>query len=211
MCFESFIKKGQINLEIAIDYTESNGLPKDKDSLHYIDGENDYEKAIKSCVDILAYYDSDQLFPVYGFGGIPEGKKEVSHCFNINLNDNDPNVKGVDNIIAFYKESLKKVKLLGPTLFSPVISKVINKINEDLKNKPEENNYYILMILTDGIISDMDDTIDKIVEGSKLPLSIVIVGIGNADFSNMEELDGDEIPLINSNGEKKRYSIICPI
>ena len=208
MCFESFIKKGQINLEIAIDYTESNGLPKDKNSLHYIDGENDYEKAIKSCGDILAYYDSDQLFPVYGFGGIPEGKKEVSHCFNINLNDNDPNVKGVDNIIAFYKESLKKVKLLGPTLFSPVISKVINKINEDLKNKPEENNYYILMILTDGIISDMDDTIDKIVEGSKLPLSIVIIGIGNADFSNMEELDGDEIPLINSNGEIRKRDIV---
>ena len=113
MCFESFIKKGQINLEIAIDYTESNGLPKDKNTLHYTDGENDYEKAIKSCVDILAYYDKDQLFPVYGFGGSPEGKKEVSHCFNINFDDKDPNAKGVDSIITLYKQSLKKVKLLG--------------------------------------------------------------------------------------------------
>ena len=77
-----------------------------------------------------------------------------------------------------------------------------------MKNKPEENNYYILMILTDGIISDMDDTIDKIVEGSKLPLSIVIVGIGNADFDNMEELDGDEKPLINSNGEIRKRDIV---
>ena len=54
------------------------------------------------------------------------------------------------------------------------------------------------MILTDGIIDDMDDTIDELVEGSFLPLSVIIIGVGNADFSNMEELDGDEIPLKNS-------------
>lgn len=37
----------------------------------------------------------------------------------------------------------------------------------------------------DGVISDMDRTIDRIVHASKLPLSIVIVGVGSADFSNM--------------------------
>ena len=35
------------------------------------------------------------------------------------------------------------------------------------------------------MISDMGKTIDRIVEASKLPLSIVIVGVGRADFSNM--------------------------
>jgi hypothetical protein len=33
----------------------------------------------------------------------------------------------------------------------------------------------------------MKDTIDEIVRGSALPLSIVIVGVGSADFSNMDE------------------------
>ena len=37
----------------------------------------------------------------------------------------------------------------------------------------------------DGVISDMERTVDKIVEASRLPLSIVIVGVGGADFSNM--------------------------
>ena len=27
--------------------------------------------------------------------------------------------------------------------------------------------------------------------GSKLPMSIIIVGVGDSDFSSMEELDGD--------------------
>ena len=211
MTFEQFIKKGQINLDIAIDYTKSNKIPSDPTSLHYNNEkvENDYEKAIKSCGDIIAYYDSDELFPVYGFGGIPEGKKEVSHCFNINFSkNNEPYIHKVENIIKFYKASLKKVKLSTPTYFSPVIKKIIEEINHDLINKKKENHYYILMILTDGIIKDMDETKDCIVEGSKLPLSIVIIGIGNADFTKMEILDGDENPLTNSSGEKRKRDIV---
>ena len=60
--------------------------------------------------------------------------------------------------------------------------------------------YHILLILTDGAIHDMQATKDVIVECSHYPLSIIIVGIGNADFSNMIELDGDEVPLRNSHG-----------
>ena len=39
--------------------------------------------------------------------------------------------------------------------------------------------------LQDGIITDMERTIDKIVQASTLPLSIVIVGVGAADFTAM--------------------------
>ena len=207
---EEFVKKGNINLEIAIDYTSSNGKPDDKESFHYKYGTtpNDYEKAIKSCGDIIANYDSDQLFPVYGFGGKPKGKDKGSHCFNINFNDDDANIMKVENIIKFYKESLDEVKLSWSTYFSNIIEKVISNINHDLKNMKFENHYYILMILTDGIITDMKETIDYIVEGSKLPLSIVIIGIGNADFTNMEKLDGDKIPLVDSFGEIRKRDIV---
>ena len=210
MTFENFIKEGQINLDIAIDYTKSNKIPTDPSSLHYNNEniENDYEKAIKSCGDIIAYYDSDQLFPVYGFGGIPEGQTETSHCFNINFSKDDPNIHGVEHIINFYKDSLKKVELSAPTYFSPIIKKVIKEINYDLINKKKEKHYYILMILTDGQIKDMEKTKNLIVEGSKLPLSIVIIGIGNADFSYMEILDGDEEPLTSSSGEIRERDIV---
>jgi hypothetical protein len=45
--------------------------------------------------------------------------------------------------------------------------------------------------MTDGQINDFNDTVDKIVEASSLPLSIIIVGIGNKDFSLIEKLDSD--------------------
>ena len=54
----------------------------------------------------------------------------------------------------------------------------------------------------------MGDTIDSIIEGSKFPFSIIIVGVGNADFSKMKELDGDIIPLVNSFGEIRKRDIV---
>lgn len=48
-----------------------------------------------------------------------------------------------------------------------------------------------MLILTDGEIHDMAATIDLVVAASHLPLSIIIIGIGNADFGNMNTLDGD--------------------
>ena len=60
--------------------------------------------------------------------------------------------------------------------------------------------YHILLILTDGSLHDMRETKDLIVEASEYPLSIIIIGIGEADFSNMVELDGDEKVLRNTKG-----------
>jgi hypothetical protein len=61
----------------------------------------------------------------------------------------------------------------------------------------------ILLIITDGAISDMSETIAAIVEASYLPVSIIIVGVGSADFSNMNTLDADTEPL-QANG---RYAM----
>ena len=49
----------EIQLNIAIDFTLSNGHPSDRDSLHYLDmNRNEYLHAIKSVGEILQYYDS---------------------------------------------------------------------------------------------------------------------------------------------------------
>lgn len=52
--------------------------------------------------------------------------------------------------------------------------------------------YMILLIITDGEIHDMAKTVDLICASSELPLSIVITGVGNEDFTNMNILDADD-------------------
>lgn len=49
----------------------------------------------------------------------------------------------------------------------------------------------------------MQQTIGKVIEASQLPISIIIVGIGDEDFTQMIELDSDEVILSQVvNGEK---------
>ena len=50
----------------------------------------------------------------------------------------------------------------------------------------------MLLLLTDGVLSDMSSTIDAIVRASNYPLSIIIVGVGGADFTDMNTLDCDD-------------------
>ena len=195
-----------VGLQIAIDFTSSNGDPQESDSLHsLVSGtKNDYEVAIESCGNVLKYYDADQLFPVYGFGAILPGEEEVSHCFPINFNNEDPNIYLIENILKVYHDCLNKITLHGPTKFSPIIKTVIDDIN----NRNNIFEYQILMILTDGIIVDLDETIDQIVIGSFLPLSIIIIGIGDNDFENMDTLDGNDEPLISTDGIKRQRDIV---
>lgn len=53
----------------------------------------------------------------------------------------------------------------------------------------------------------MDATIDLIVDNVDVPISIIIVGVGNADFGNMVRLDGDN-GLYNSKGQKAMRDIV---
>lgn len=68
--------------------------------------------------------------------------------------------------------------------------------------------YFILLIITDGVISDMDETRHAVVQASKLPMSIIIVGVGNADFAAMEFLDGDSRVLHSYTGEEAVRDIV---
>lgn len=44
----------------------------------------------------------------------------------------------------------------------------------------------MLLIITDGVINDMEATIASIVAASTQPLSIIIIGVGPADFSGVK-------------------------
>lgn len=43
-----------------------------------------------------------------------------------------------------------------------------------------------LLSVQDGVLTDPQETIDALVKASDLPLSILIVGVGAADFTQME-------------------------
>ena len=196
--FYDFLRGGvQLNLITAIDFTASNRDPRDPKSLHYsgVDFLNAYERCIRSVGEVLCPYDSDQSFPVFGFGAKVGGI--INHCFPLTFNPQAPCVQGLEGIIGAYRNALAQVQLSGPTLFSHVIRAASQIAVESWR---ESRTYTILLIITDGIINDMMDTKDAIVEAGRLPLSIIIVGVGNNDFSAMDVLDADDVPLVSRAG-----------
>lgn len=92
--------------------------------------------------------------------------------------------------------------LYGPTYFSEILE-AVNGRCEASEISNYNQSYQILLIITDGVINDLQKTIDEIVRGSNNPLSIVIVGVGDADFSTMDQLDADVTPLYSN--KHKRY------
>ena len=68
--------------------------------------------------------------------------------------------------------------------------------------------YQILMIITDGQINDMPETKRQIVNLSKLGCSVIIIGVGNADFSGMNELDGDGSLLRDEGGNACERDVV---
>jgi hypothetical protein len=197
--FLDYIKGGcTINMMVAIDFTMSNQPPGKEESLHYRKGPtpNQYQKAIRAIGDIIAPYDSDNMIPVYGFGAkVKEGqmaRNEACHCFALTFNELKPEVKGVDGILETYKTCFKKLSLSFPTNFAEFITKC-SKLANSPPVTQQSQHYNILLVLTDGDISDMPETLQAIKKATQTPLSIIIVGVGNDSFEKMKILDGDDV------------------
>jgi Copine len=84
-------------------------------------------------------------------------------------------------MIQLYRNTLPVIKLSGPTYFSGIIKQQIKMMEE---RKTQGKAYSIMLILTDGEIHsvDMSKTKELLVEASHLPLSVIIVGVGNEEF-----------------------------
>ncbi|XP_036007182.1 copine-9 isoform X2 [Fundulus heteroclitus] len=204
--FVDYIRGGtQLNFTVAIDFTASNGNPSQPTSLHYMSPYqmNTYAMALKAVGEIIQDYDSDKLFPAYGFGAKlpPDGK--ISHAFPLNSNTENPNCEGIEGVLEAYFHTLRTVQLYGPTNFAPVI----NQVARCAADVTDGSQYFVLLMITDGVISDMAQTKEAVVNAASLPMSIIIVGVGPAEFDAMEELDGDEV-RVSSRGRFAERDIV---
>ncbi|MBN3287034.1 CPNE3 protein, partial [Polyodon spathula] len=212
--FLDYIMGGcQINFTVGIDFTGSNGDPQSPQSLHYISpqGFNEYLMAIWSVGLVIQDYDSDKMFPAFGFGAQIPPSWQVSHEFPLNFNPANPFCAGIQGVVDAYRVCLPQVKLYGPTNFSPIINHVAKFATEAAQQNSAAKaatQYFVLLIITDGVITDLDETRNAIVNASRLPMSVIIVGVGGADFSAMEFLDGDDGTLRSPTGQPAIRDIV---
>ncbi|CAF2347310.1 unnamed protein product [Brassica napus] len=187
------------NLIVGIDFTKSNewtgARSFNRKSLHFIgNSPNPYEQAITIIGRTLAAFDEDNLIPCYGFGDASTHDQDV-----FSFNPDDRFCNGFEEVLGRYKEIVPQLKLAGPTSFAPIIDMAMTIVEQS------GGQYHVLVIIADGQVTRSVDTengqlspqeqktVDAIVQASKLPLSIVLVGVGDGPWDMMREFD-DNIP-----------------
>lgn len=173
-------------LIVGVDFTGSNQVTGQKsfggrclhDTTH---GTNPYQRSLSIIAKVLADFDDDNLIPAYGFGDHRTNDKAV-----FSFKDNDEPCAGLDGVLERYNAIAPCVDLQGPTSFAPLIRQCIQTVRET-------GEYHILLIVADGQVNCVKETADAIVEASNYPLSIVMVGVGDGPWDQMNEFD-DELP-----------------
>jgi E3 ubiquitin-protein ligase RGLG len=188
------------NLILGIDFTKSNEWTGAKSyrrrSLHHIgDSLNPYEQAISIIGKTLAVFDEDNLIPCYGFGDASTHDQEVFSFYP----EDDRYCNGFEEVLSRYREIVPHLRLAGPTSFAPVIEMATTIVEQS------GGQYHVLVIIADGQVTRSVDTegghlsqqeqntVNAIVEASKFPLSIILVGVGDGPWDTMREFD-DNIP-----------------
>eukprot|EP00111_Clytia_hemisphaerica_P000713 TCONS_00002099-protein len=188
--FLDYIAAGlQLCFHVAIDFTASNGNVALPSSLHYPHGTNQYMEALWNVGRICEDYDTDKLITAYGFGA--KVNKQIAHDFHLNFK-RDPHCNGILGVLQAYQNAIKYVEFFGPTNFAPII----NKIADLAEKQATFDKYHVVLILTDGMISDIGLTKKALIRASRLPISVIIVGVGSGNFDSMVELDSDDKLLI---------------
>ncbi|CAI9780614.1 unnamed protein product [Fraxinus pennsylvanica] len=187
------------NLIVGIDFTKSNEWTGKRSynsrSLHHIgSGLNPYEQAISIIGRTLAAFDEDNLIPCFGFGDASTHDQDVFSFYPAERFCN-----GFEDVLSCYKEIVPNVKLAGPTSFAPIIEMATTIVEQS------GGQYHVLLIIADGQVTRSVDTesgrlssqeqktVQAIVEASKFPLSIILVGVGDGPWDMMKEFD-DNIP-----------------
>jgi hypothetical protein len=186
--FQTYAESGvEIDFGVAIDFTSSNGDPREPSSYHY-QGEgtmNDYEETISAIGKALAVYSTTQQYPVWGFGA-----KYGGVCRNLFQCGPDAVVHGVDGILRAYKSVFQTdLVMSGPTEFLQVLqvgAARAKKYHDSMTN--QLLRYMVLLIITDGVMDSFEETQRKLQVYSHLPLSFVFVGVGRASFNRMYHL-----------------------
>ncbi|KAK9272334.1 hypothetical protein L1049_002705 [Liquidambar formosana] len=187
------------NLILGIDFTKSNewtgARSFNRRSLHHIgDGPNPYEQAITIIGKTLAAFDEDNLIPCYGFGDASTHDQDV-----FSFHPEERICNGFEEVLSRYRQIVPHLRLAGPTSFAPIVEMAMTIVEES------GGQYHVLVIIADGQVTRSVDTengrlspqeqktVEAIVEASKFPLSIILVGVGDGPWDMMREFD-DNIP-----------------
>ena len=125
-----------------------------------------------------------------------ESKELSLELFPLNGNQDNPYIHGVNGVLKAYRSMVKNLLPSYPTYFQHILKEGIRRAKKAEETHGKE--YVVLILISDCCIVDQVETLRLVVEASRLPMSLIILGMGDNDFHFMDVLDGDdEMPSLD--------------
>ena len=196
-------------LSSGISFDSYIGIDFSDKKLHNVDiRKNQYMNAIKGFRETLFEYVRN--FEVYAYGAWLQSSKskKTNAYFNLSLDENK-SLFGFNEIKKAYQGCLNQIGFYENNNGN-ILSTLLNKVKERIFEKKNFQKYNILFLLINNspIKEDYQNCIDAFIQISFLPLSIIIIGIGEKEdeFKKIRNLYYDK--KYSSDGiEKKRDNI----
>lgn len=194
------------SLIVGVDFTKSNEWTGRKTyggmSLHALTQHhlNPYQSVIQIVGKTLEVFDDDKLIPAFGFGDSTTQDRAV-----FSFKTDGSSCRGFQEVLERYTALVPGIVLQGPTSFAPLIREAIKVVRR-------EKAYHILVIIADGQVTNEAETRAAIVEASRFPISIILIGVGDGPWEKMEEFDDglpertfDNFQFVNFHDVMTRY------
>ena len=177
-----------LDLMIGIDCTVANGQFGSEKSLHHSASRwlNDYQAGIQKFGGICENFARGRHSSMWGFGCKIKGLYKEKYTIAEHL------VGGKELLQAYDKGVVgnPEFELGGKALLKPFIQAATFRT---IRSSKKRQCYTVLCIFTAGDIADLQESVDLICTAAEdAPISILIIGVGNRDFSAIEKLMSDD-------------------
>ena len=136
-----------------------------------------------------------------------ESKELSLELFPLNGNQSNPYIHGVNGVLKAYRSMVKNLLPSYPTYFQHILKEGIRRAKKAEETHGKE--YVVLILISDCCIVDQVETLRLVVEASRLPMSLIILGMGDNDFHFMDVLDGDdEMPSLDGQMPARDVTVI---
>ena len=222
----------EFQLTVAIDFTLSNDNTENNPTRHGLHDEitedgvqfTEYSRCIAPVCNLLSEAGGADEIYCWGFGGLARNYNYGNNAqdrsiFNLSLDEKQDRADGYDQLMAWYNKVKDIVDKQPYTTFTPIINKFLKAHEARISSIKQKGKmlYSILVIMTDGAVfgEELEETVEAIFRCLDYKISIIILGIGEYDFTSMRRLDGDAHPdkpdqcsLRKKNGEFASRDIV---
>lgn len=199
LTFYGQLEKGlRFNFCCAIDFSSNNRPQRDPKSYHYSSHNQltPYQILIKEIGELVEQYSDEQI--CYGWGFAARLNRQVCQTVPLCDENGKSELHSVHDLLNSYMALFDKILFDKPILISPSTTCAINLV----KGKKNPGCYLVFLIMISEDPSDLSQFNDLLYENQYEPISVIIIGLGENDFSKTKEAFKPGMPHYNSKREE---------